>query len=99
MAQLTIDDEDRCQLDQREVVLALLLPADEQAAETVEPGVRHLHHPAPRRVAVGMAGWRQGVGLAGLGRDVRHVALGAGGLPAGGVVATPIPTQLGTLLL
>ena len=46
----------------REVVVALLLPADEQAAEAVEPGMRDLHDPPPRRVAVGMAGRRAGAG-------------------------------------
>ena len=45
MTQLAIDDEDSGELNQGEIVLALLLPADEQATEAVEPGVRHLDNP------------------------------------------------------
>src|SRR6266571_5829025 len=99
MAQLAVDDEDRCQLDQGEVVLALLLPANEQAAEAVEPGVGHLHHPAARRVTVRMARWGQRLSFARLGWNVRHVAMSTSCLPAGIVVVAPIQTQLGTRLV
>ena len=54
MAELAIDDEAGGELDEGEVVGGLLLPADEQPAEAVEPAVPDLHHPAARRVAVGM---------------------------------------------
>ena len=38
-------------MEQGEVVVGLLLPADEQAAEAVHPGVRALDHPAPGPIA------------------------------------------------
>src|SRR4051794_7203432 len=85
MAELAIDDQDRGQLDEAEVVGGLLLPADEQAAEAVEPTVPRLHDPAAGWVAVGVAGRGQGLGGAGLGRDVRGVAVADGRLAAGGV--------------
>ena len=56
-------------MDEGEVVLGLLLPADEQAAEAVEPAVCDLHHPAPRRDGDrGGPGGGSGPACAGLGR-------------------------------
>ncbi len=40
-------DQAAGQLQQREVVLGLLRPADEQGAVAVQPGVGGLHDPAP----------------------------------------------------
>jgi len=53
MAELAIDDEAGGELDEGEVILGHLLPADEQAAEAVEPAVPDFDHPASRRVAGG----------------------------------------------
>ena len=79
----------------RQVVGRLLLPADQQAPEAVEPGVPDLHDPAARRVArrVGRAGG-SGLRRTGLGRDVRRVAVGGGGLAAGVVVVAPVQAQV-----
>src|ERR671917_468218 len=41
-------DDGEGEVEQREVVGWLLGPADQDRAEAVEPGVRPLHHPAPR---------------------------------------------------
>ncbi len=60
MAQFAIDDEDGGELHQAEVVVRLLLPADEQAAEAVEPGVGDLDDPAPGRMAGGVTGRGKG---------------------------------------
>src|SRR5204863_7008595 len=86
MAQLAVDDQDGGELDEGEVVGGLLLPAHQQAAETIEPAVAGLHDPAARRVAVRVAGWRQGLLGAALRGDVRGVAPAGGRLAAGGVV-------------
>jgi hypothetical protein len=67
MAQFAIDDEDGGELDQREVVVGLLLPTDEQAAEATEPGMGDLDDPAPGRMAVGIAGGGSGCALLALG--------------------------------
>src|SRR5919112_6164840 len=40
-------DDGECEVEQCEVVDRLLGPADEDGTESVEPGVRALHHPAP----------------------------------------------------
>src|SRR5260370_12588901 len=44
-------DEHGGELDEREVVLRLLLPPDEQLAAAIEPRVRALDHPASRPLA------------------------------------------------
>ena len=62
MAELAVDDKDGGELDEAEVVGGLLLPADQQAAEAVEPAVRDLHHPAARGMAVGVARAAAGAG-------------------------------------
>src|ERR671924_1348737 len=58
-------------MQQGEVVLGLLTPADQDAAEAVHPAVRPLHHPPPRLVA-GPA--LHPLRLLLLGRDVRREA-------------------------
>ena len=55
MADLAVDDEDGGELDKAQVVAGLFLGARQQPAEAVEPAVADLHHPPPRRVAVGIA--------------------------------------------
>jgi len=97
MAQLAIDDEDGGEVHQAEVVEGLLLPADEQAAEAVEPGMGDFNDPAPGGMAIGVTGRGQGLGGAGLGRDVRDIAVGAGRVPTGVIVVAPIQAQLRTL--
>ena len=57
MAELAVDDQDGGQLDEAEIVRCFLVPARQHSAEAVKPRVRHLHHPAPRRMAIGVAGW------------------------------------------
>ena len=76
MTQLAVAVEEQADgdRDEAEVVGGLLLPADEQAAEAVEPGVRDLHDPVPRRIAVGGTRRRQRVRGAGFGRDRHDVA-------------------------
>src|SRR6266540_2640832 len=74
MAHLAIDDQAGGQLDEGQVVLRALLPADQQPAEAVEPTVRHLHHPAPRWVTGGIPRWGQRLRRTALGRDVRRIA-------------------------
>src|ERR671932_1731209 len=41
-------DDGEGEVEQREVVRGLLGPADQDRAGAVQPGVRALHHPAPR---------------------------------------------------
>ena len=95
MADLAVDDEAGGQLDEAEVVARLLLPADQQPPEAVEPAVPDLHHPAPRRVAVGVPRRRQRLRRARLGRDVRRVAAGAAVVAARGVVVAPVQARCG----
>src|SRR5687768_1288098 len=94
MADLAIDDEDGGEVDEAEVGRGAFLPANEQPAEAVEPTVGHLHHPAPRRVPVGVAGRWQRRGGTGFGRDVGAVATGSGLLPAGWIVVPTVQRQL-----
>ena len=58
MAELAIDDEGGGELEEGEIGIGALVPADEAAAEAVEPGVADFHHPAAWGMAVGMAGRR-----------------------------------------
>ena len=67
MADFAVDDEDGGELDEAEVVLAVLLPAGQQAAEAVEPAVADLDHPAPRRMPLRIAGRRQRLAALALG--------------------------------
>jgi len=62
MAQFAIDDEDGGELDQREVVVGLLLPTDEQATEAVEPGMGDFDDPAPGWMTGGVTGRGQRLG-------------------------------------
>ena len=94
MADLAVEDEAGGKVDEAEIVGRLLVPADEQAAEAVEPAVGDLDDPAPGRVAVGVAGWWQGLRIRRLGRDVRGIATADGDLTAGGVVIAPIQAQV-----
>src|SRR5215211_4856600 len=90
MADLAIDDEDRGELDEAEVVIALVLPAGQETAEAVEPAVADLDHPAPWRVAVRVARRGQRLRRARLGRDVRGVATTDRRFPAGVVVVAAV---------
>src|SRR5579875_2097609 len=94
MTQLAIDDEAGRQLQEAEVVGGLLLPTNQYAPETVEPGVTDLHHPAARRVTLGVAGWGQRLCRAGLARDVRRVAAAGRGLSADIIVVAAIQAQV-----
>ena len=73
-----------------EIMTGSLLGAGQQASETIEPPVGHLHHPAPWWLAVGVSWWGQRGGLARLGRDVRRGAARHGGVPAGVVGIAPV---------
>src|SRR5215216_1318641 len=48
-------DPGTCERQQGHIIVHLLLPADEQPAKAVPPGVRPLHHPAARPVAWDLA--------------------------------------------
>jgi len=97
MTQFAIDDEDGGELDQSEVVVRLLLPADEQAAEAVELGMGDLDDPAPGRMTGGVTGRGQGLGGAGFGRGVRDIAMRTGGVPTGVIGVAAIQAQRGAL--
>jgi hypothetical protein len=43
MAELAVDDQDGGELDEGQGMLGLLLPAEEQAAETIEPAMPDLN--------------------------------------------------------
>ena len=88
-------------MDERQVVLGFLLPANEQLAEAVVPRSCALDHPAPRRVAT------PGSGVEGLFASAPDVGLVAAlthpGLDLGVVVAlvkaqmlTVVRSRLGT---
>ena len=72
MAELAVDDERGGEVEEREIVLGQLFPADQEATEAIKPGVRDFHDPAARRMAVRMpgrwewlGGWCRGAGCAG----------------------------------
>src|SRR5690349_17373291 len=90
MADLAVDDEDGGELDEAQIVVALVLPAGEQAAEAVEPAVPDLDDPAPRWVALRSAGRRQRGLRARLGRDVRGDPPAGCRLSAGVVIVAPV---------
>src|SRR5215218_497801 len=94
MTQLAVDNQSRCQLDEAQVGVSALLPADQQPPEAVEPAMTRLDYPAARRVPSGVARRWQWLGLARLGRDVRRVAVGGGRLAAGVIVIAPVQTQV-----
>ena len=94
MANFAVADQAGGEVDEGQLVRGLLLPAEEQAAAAGAPTVRHRDHPAPWRVAVGVAGWRQRLCRAGLGREVRDGAARAGRRAAGAVVVATIQAPL-----
>ena len=51
-------------MEHRQVMLRLLLPADQDPAEAIEPTVGPLHHPAPGRNCTEVASPEVGVGAA-----------------------------------
>lgn len=38
-------------MKKREIIVGFLFPTNQQAARTVEPGMRAFHHPSPRAMA------------------------------------------------
>ena len=94
MADLAVDDEDRRELHEAEIVGDLLVPADAQAAEAVEPAMGDFDDPPTRGVAVGVAGRRQRLFRGRFGRDVRGVTMAGGCFAAGRIVVTPIQTEV-----
>jgi len=94
MADLAVEDEDCRELDEAEVVGDLLVPADEQAAEAVEPTVRDFDDPTTRGVAVGMVGRRQRPFRGRFGRDVRGIAVAGGRFAAGRIVVAAVQTKV-----
>src|SRR3954447_1847017 len=97
MADLAVDNEDGRDVTEAEVATGLFFRARQQAPETIEPAMRHLHHPTPRRVTIGVSRWWQWGGLAPLGRDVHRVTPHDCRLPTGLVVIAPVQRQLGRL--
>lgn len=94
MANLAIDDQDRGDVAEAEIVARLLLRPRQQPSESIEPTVRDLDHPAAGRMAIGVAWRRQWGGRARLGRDVRRVPAGGRRLAAGGVVIAAVEREM-----
>lgn len=94
MTNFTVNDEDGGEVADAEIATGLLLSARQEPPEAAEPAVRHLHHPTPRRVAVGVAWWRQWGGRAGLGRDWHRVASHGCRLPSVVVVIAAVQRQV-----
>src|SRR6267142_1837477 len=64
-------DEGAGEVEHGQVIVALLLPANEQASKSVEPRMRALDHPAPGSVAGNLLSW---LALDSAGRNVRGVS-------------------------
>ena len=94
MAELAIDDERGSELEEGEIGVGTLFPANQEAAEAVEPGMSDFDHPATGRMAVGMAWRRERLGGAGLGRDMRDQMMVLGSLAAGVVVIAAVQDQM-----
>src|SRR4051812_11038708 len=94
MTDLAVDDQDGGEVADAEIVAGLLLGARQQAPEAVEPTVGPLHHPAPRRMTIGVPWRRQGLRRAGLGWNVGDIAAGRRRLPALGIVIAPVQGQV-----
>lgn len=97
MANLSVNDQDGGQLDKAQVVGAVFLPTGPQAPEAVEPAVTHLDHPAPRRMAVRVAGGGQGPLDRCLGRDVRRIPPRDRRVAARLVIISPVQHQMGRI--
>ena len=82
-------DECGGELYEREVVLGLLLPADEQFAVTVEPGVRAFNDPASRALPAPTAS-----ALLTAATNVRHEAAAPHRLVRVGVVVALVQTEV-----
>jgi len=93
-AKLAVDDQTDRHLNEPLVVRRLLFPADQQAAEAVEPTAAHCHHPASWRISRRVCGRRQRMRRAATPEDVRDVSVCLGFRSARRVVVAPIQTPM-----
>ncbi len=92
--QLAPNDEGCGKLDNSQVMSRFLLPAHQQATETVEPGMADLHHPATWRMALRVSRSGKRVSSTGFFGNMRDQTTLYSSCPARRGIVTAIQTQV-----